>query len=277
MKVGTTVDFTAARDLEIAKHVGFACIDAQGLVNPEGKLHTLSEEEFARVVHDAKDTVNALGLEVSQLHGPWRWPAQDETAEKRAEWLTFCERAIYACSVLGCKHMVIHPLMPFGNAEPDPVLVREMNRDFFKTLCAYGERYGVLICVENMPFGEQGLARVAPLLEFVKEIDSPFLRICLDTGHCSRLGGSPAEAVRLLGKEYLAVLHVHDNDGEKDRHWEPGLGIIDWEDFMHALVEIGFEGTLSMELAHSYSVDVERTVYFSRIAEVARKLVAYIE
>lgn len=277
MKIGTTVEITSKTDFEIVKRMGFSCFDAQGLVNPEGHLYALSEAEFERTVLESKEAVDALGLEVSQLHGPWRWPAEDDTEEKRAHWLTLCERAIRACELLGCKHFVIHPLMPFGREETDAAFVRQINRDFFKKLCALGARHGVVICVENMPFAEQSLARVAPLLDFVKEIDSPWLRICLDTGHCSRLGGSPAEAVRLLGKEYLAVMHVHDNDGEADRHWEPGLGVIDWRDFMAALVEIGFEGTLSMEIAHRYSIDVERNAYFARIAELAKGLVAYAE
>ncbi len=275
MKIGTTVTFTDVKDLERVKNAGFQCIDAQGLVNPESALYSLSKEEFEKVVRDAKAAIDAEELEVSQLHGPWRWPAQDDSPEKREKWLSLCERAIWASSMLGCKHFVIHPLMPFGDAEPDPVLVRDLNRAFFKTLCILGETYGVVICVENMPFGEQSLARVAPMLEFVKEIDSPWLRVCLDTGHCACLGGSPAEAVRLLGKDYLAVLHVHDNDGEKDRHWDPGLGVIDWEAFMDALVEIGFEGTVSLELGYRYSLGVERNTYLCRIVELARRLIAY--
>ena len=277
MKIGTTVEITSKNDFEIIKRMGFSCFDAQGLVNPEGYLYTLSDAEFEKTVRDTKETVDALGLEASQLHGPWRWPAEDDTEEKRAHWLTLCARAIRACELLGCKHFVIHPLMPFGSEERDAAFAREINRDFFKKLCVLGEAHGVVICVENMPFAEQSLARVAPLLDFVKEIDSPWLRICLDTGHCSRLGGSPAEAVRLLGKEYLAVMHVHDNDGKADRHWEPGLGVIYWRDFMAALVEIGFEGTLSMEIAYRYSIGVERDAYFARIAEVARGLTAYAE
>jgi sugar phosphate isomerase/epimerase len=166
--------------------------------------------------------------------------------------------------------------MPFGEEETDAAYVRALNLEFFRTLCAYGETYGVIICVENMPFGKQQLARVAPLLEFVKEVDSPWLRVCLDTGHCACLGDDPIEAVRLLGDK-LAVLHVHDNDGKGDRHWFPGLGIIDWEAFMHALVEIGFEGALSLEVGYRYFKELERDEYFAKISETAKRLHSYIE
>ena len=78
-------------------------------------------------------------------------------------------------------------------------------------------------------------------------INHPLFKICLDTGHCAVFGESPADAVRLIGKEYLRVLHVHDNDGKNDRHWLPYNGVIDWADFSLALAEIGYEGTLSLE------------------------------
>ena len=72
-----------------------------------------------------------------------------------------------------------------------------------------------------------------------KETDSDIFRVCIDTGHSNACGESPAEAVRMLGKEYLGALRVHDNDGTKDTHWLPGQGTIDWEDFSNALAEMG--------------------------------------
>ncbi len=50
----------------------------------------------------------------------------------------------------------------------------------------------------------------------------------------------------MAGKD-LAVLHVHDNHGESDEHLALHQGIIDWEDFCQALVDIGFDGVFSME------------------------------
>ena len=85
------------------------------------------------------------------------------------------------------------------------------------------------------------------VLDFVKSFDTPNLRMCLDTGHAAVFGIGPGEVLRQVGKEYLACLHVHDNDGEGDRHWVPYTGVIDWADFSRALHEIGFGGALSLE------------------------------
>ena len=83
-------------------------------------------------------------------------------------------------------------------------------------------------------------------LEFIRRINSDNFKLCLDTGHELSLGLSPAEAVRLAGKD-LQVLHVHDNDGNRDRHLIPGMGVADWMDFYKALNEVGFDGVFSLE------------------------------
>ena len=98
-----------------------------------------------------------------------------------------------------------------------------------------------------MPFTKLILSTPVQVLDFVKEFDSPWFRVCLDTGHAAVFGLSPADAARMIGKDRLACLHVHDNDGRGDYHWLPFRGVIDWEDFSRALREIGFEGSLSLE------------------------------
>ena len=122
-----------------------------------------------------------------------------------------------------------------------------MNREFFSRLVDLAKEYGVVVALENMPFTKLILSTPEQVLGFVKEFDSPWFRVCLDTGHAAVFGLNPADTVRLLGKEYLSILHVHDNDGRRDLHWLPYFGVIDWADFSRALTEIGFEGTVSLE------------------------------
>ncbi|MBR7063270.1 MAG: sugar phosphate isomerase/epimerase, partial [Clostridia bacterium] len=49
------------------------------------------------------------------------------------------------------------------------------------------------------------------------------------------------------GRDYLRVLHVHDNNGVGDFHWLPETGVIDWDNFSRALRDIGFTGVFSLE------------------------------
>ena len=42
------------------------------------------------------------------------------------------------------------------------------------------------------------------------------------------------------------TLHVSDFDGVDERHWMPGKGIVDWNDVIAALVEVGYEGPFTL-------------------------------
>ena len=57
----------------------------------------------------------------------------------------------------------------------------------------------------------------------------------------------PNITVYRLGKNIIH-LHVSDNDGVTNVHWRPGMGKIDWVAMFQALKDIGFNGTVSIEL-----------------------------
>lgn len=144
--------------------------------------------------------------------------------------------------------MVIHPIMPFGGeSEPDTERMWDINYEFMRKLADAGQAYGVTVCFENMPFRALSLSSPESVLKFVKTLNHPFFKICLDTGHCAVLGISAGESVRRIGKEYLKTLHIHDNDGIADRHMPPYTGVIDWENFSSALSDIDFDGVASLE------------------------------
>ena len=86
-------------------------------------------------------------------------------------------------------------------------------------------------------------------MRLVKAVDHPYLRVCLDTGHANVVKPDPAEAVRIIGKDYLKILHVHGNDGTEDMHLNPGHpdDTVDWASFTAALKEIDFDGVVNLE------------------------------
>lgn len=66
------------------------------------------------------------------------------------------------------------------------------------------------------------------LLNIVKSVDDPRLRLCLDVGHVNAYSHVPAEEwIRAWGAR-LSHAHVHNNDGSADTHsklWEGSLPI----------------------------------------------------
>lgn len=164
-------------------------------------------------------------------------------------------KAVRATAILNCPYMVIHPIMPFGwKQDPDPELLWNMNYEFMGRLADVGKEYGVTVCFENMPMPALSIATPEAVMRFVKTLDHPNFKVCFDTGHCAVFGTSAGDAVRMLGKDLMRVLHVHDNDGHRNCHWRPYTGIIDWDDFSNALTEIGFDGSMSLETYVPHSV-----------------------
>lgn len=253
MKTGITLPsytmlYGFEQGLKRLKAHGYDCVDYQDFIDTNNSIFQLDEDDFKKELLKVKDAVTNAGLEISQSHGPWRWPIQDATPEDRAERFEKMAKAIRGTALLGCKNYVIHAIMPFGCASVEKAdLMWDMNYEFMGRLCKIAEDNDVIICFENLPFPKLSLAYVTGVLKFVKNMALPNFKVCLDTGHCTITKESPADAVRLLGKEYLQTLHVHDNNGVNDCHWIPYTGVIDWGDFAKALQEINFEGTVSLE------------------------------
>ena len=253
MKIGIRNDYYCnkygfEKGLERLKNHGYEGIDYGGFENTETELFKMNAQEFEECIKKQSNEIEKQGLTVYQAHGPWRWPPRDFMPEDRAERFEKMKRSIEGTAILGCKNIVIHPLMPYTwEDEGHEKETWEINLEFMGRLCQVARENDVVICFENMPMPNFSLASVSQILKFVKMIDDDYFKVCLDTGHAQVCGLSPYEAVRLIGKDYLRALHVHDNDGVRDYHWHPFNGVIDWPEFGKTLDEIDFEGFLSLE------------------------------
>lgn len=231
------------------REFGFECIDFE-LVNTECAPYTMTDKEADELLLKERKAFEDAGLEISQVHGPWRYPPQDFEEADRKERMEKMKKSICFCSVLGCKNWVVHPIMPFGTEEigtGNEKKTWDMNLEFMTELLKTAKEYDVTICLENMPMTKFSLATPERILEFVKTMDDEHFKICLDTGHVSVFDNlSLGEEIRKLGS-YINVLHVHDNKCGIDLHLPPYFGVIDWADFTAALKEIDFGGSISLE------------------------------
>ena len=226
--------------------LGYECADLQTFVNTDTEWFSAPDREarWREIGLIARDA----GIAISQTHGPWRFPPRDADEADRAERFEKMSLALEGTAAVGAPVMVVHNIMPFGCEDnPEPARFMDLNRDFFSRLLAKARSCGVTIALENMPFPGLILSSPAQILSFAREFHSPYMKVCLDTGHAAVLGWGAGDSVRLIGKDDLSCLHVHDNDGKRDLHWLPYQGVIDWADFSRALIEIGYEGSVSLE------------------------------
>lgn len=258
---------------KMLKNIGYDCVD----MGISEKLLTLDEAEFIQTFSEWRRMAEDAGIEISQVHGPWRWPPEDSTPENRAERMEKMCSSIRATALLGCKHWVIHPIMPFGIEDLENGKAQEtwdLNLAFMKELLVTAKENDVTICLENMPMRKFSLATPADILRFVKAINDEHFKICLDTGHVAIFRDiSLADSVRELGDE-IRTIHVHDNDGRYDLHRMPHYGIIDWEDFGKALREIQYQGVFSLETAPAKGLPLEAAeLIYEAMAVMAKKII----
>ena len=237
------------RFLKLAQQ-GFSAVD-YGMTNTETELYTMSLSDLEQKMLAEKAAAAEAGIEISQVHGPWRYPPPDSTEELRQERMEKMKKSIWATRILGCKYWVVHPIMPYGTSDLDTGDAQktwDLNIEFMSELLAYAKSQDVTICLENMPMRRFSIATPSAILKFVKTMNDEHFKICLDTGHVAVFPDlSAGDAVRELGKE-IKIFHIHDNPGNSDAHMWPTKGITNWEDFVKALKEIDFQGVFSLEI-----------------------------
>ena len=254
---------------------GFSAID-YNMSNTRNALYAMDDSEFEQKILAETAAAQAAGLEIFQVHGPWRSPPKDATVEDRREWMEIMKRSIYGTHLMGCKYWVIHPIMPYGPLDLDteyPQKTWDLNLEFMTELLQYAKEQDVTICLENLPMRKFSMAHPEQILKFVKTINDEHFKICLDTGHAALFPEvSLGDMVRKMGSE-IKVLHVHDNTGDRDFHMWPTKGIIDWPGFMKALKEIGFQGVFSLETAPDINLECQPYASaFRELCELAKKV-----
>ena len=232
---------------KMARH-GYRGVDHNAFVDTTTELFNLEEDAYRLELERQADILQSFHISTVQTHGPWRYPPQDITKEDREERFSVMTKSIRGTAYLNSPFMIIHPLMPYGENSPQhPEIVYDINLEFMYRLAEYGREWGVTVCYENMPFPDFPISRPDDIASFARTLNHPNFKVCLDTGHSLVCGIQPSDAVRMIGGDLLATLHIHDNDGTADKHQLVGDGIMDFGAFVRALDEVSFRGAINLE------------------------------
>ena len=102
---------------------------------------------------------------------------------------------------------------------------------------------GVQIVLENVLETEP-----AWLLDIVKGVDDPRLRMCLDIGHVNAYSSIPVLAWLEDCAPYISHFHVHNNDGTRDQHNALHDGSIPMKEFLLRAEALCPDATFTFEL-----------------------------
>ncbi len=235
------------------KQHGFDAVDFS-MSDSHSLLYTMESSNIEKVILHHKDLAQKAGVEISQVHGTWRYPPRDLQPSDRRERMEKMKKSIYLTSLLGCKYWVVHPLIPYGTDDLENKCHKktyQINYDYFKELVETAKDYGITICLENMPWHKFSLSKPEEIIKLIKDIKDDHFKMCLDTGHMNVFHDLDIEKELKRCEKYLRVLHVHDSIGKIDAHLLPFCGRFDFNSFAHALKKINFDGVFSFETAPS--------------------------
>lgn len=163
--------------------------------------------------------------------------------EKRIRALEFLYPLIDKAANIGIKKFIIHPSYePIGDDEREVKL--QASKKSLKALAEYVDKFGGVICVEDLPRSCLG-HDVAEMLSLVSADDR--LRICFDVNHLlEQFGCTHSDFVAALGDRIVTV-HMSDYDFVDEKHFFCGNGDIDWDELIGLLEGVGYDGPFLYE------------------------------
>lgn len=213
-----------------------------------------SEKEVMDFYAPARKAAERHGIGIHQVHAPF--PCYVKDADAQESLMQALSMSVAATHALGATHIIVHPAYLAYAEGLTPEQEWAINRALYLGLAPALRKYNVTCCLENMFTKHRGrvMASVcADPHDAVRYIDDlndlaqdKLYAFCLDTGHAQLCSQDVGRYVRVLGHR-LEALHVHDNDGLDDKHLHPYMGLIDWDGFLAALGETGYDGVMSFE------------------------------
>lgn len=211
------------------------------------------------------EAVARAGMHYDTIHAPFKhindlWSPGEE-GEAMLKTLTDCLDACARCDI---PVMIAH----LSSGENAPC-INDVGHARLDRLVEHAGRVGVRIAFEN----QRKLANIAFVFEQYGAL--PQVGFCWDVGHEACF--SPGRAYMPLFGQYLCALHLQDNlcEYNRDRHFIPFDGLIDFHSAARQIRDSGFTGTLMLEVlrknSHRYD-ELTPEQYYARAFAAAEKL-----
>jgi sugar phosphate isomerase/epimerase len=147
--------------------------------------------------------------------------------KRRIEAMDEIKRALELAELLPFRFLVQH----LGNSgEEFDERKFEAGITSVEHLRAFAKPLGVTVLVENIP---NEMSTPERLIEFIRAAHFDDVGVCFDFGHAHIMSTVP-QAFEVL-KQHIRSTHTHDNLRDRDAHFWPGDGSIDWREAMELL------------------------------------------
>ena len=208
-----------------------------------------SDEKWLDIVKDLRDYAEGLDMKFVQAHSPNAAVLTPDRWEREVFW---GKRSLEICRAFDIPQVVVHAAYTSS-----PVCKEswyDLNTRFYRELLPTAEETGVMMLTENtthanLKEGRFYLYTGADMVEYIEHVNHPLLEAVWDTGH-GTTEGSQYDNIVALGK-HLKGLHVHDNNGKADEHTMPYTGVLNLDQVMNGLLDVGYEGYFTFEVLNA--------------------------
>ncbi len=197
-------------------------------------------------IRDLKQCADDNGIILTAGYGPTKeqnlCSSDPEVVEKAMEFFKMILPKLQKMDIhiLGgglYSYWPLDPTLPMDKEKDTERAIKNMKR-----LSVVAEDCGVVLGMEVLNRFEGYIMNTcAEGLAFIRQVDSPNVKVMLDTFHMNIEEDNIGAAIRLAGKD-LCHLHL----GEQNR-LVPGKGSLPWQEIGQALRDISYEGCAVME------------------------------
>ena len=196
------------------------------------------DREFPAVDKAVRKKIEGIGGLL--LHAPFNelFPCAIDPKARELAASRF-RQAIDLAKAYGAKKVILH-----GGYNPwiyYPVWYVERSVAFWKDFL--WEDPGVELVLENVLETDP-----AWLLDIVKGVNDPRLRMCLDIGHVHAYASIPVMEWLEKCAPWIGHFHIHNNDGTADRHCALFEGSISMADLLRRAEQLCPDATFTLEL-----------------------------
>jgi D-psicose/D-tagatose/L-ribulose 3-epimerase len=113
----------------------------------------------------------------------------------------------------------------------------------------YAASLGLEVAIELEPFKLSIVNHADKMVDYLDQVNHTAVKANLDISHLHLSNSPPASIHNLKGR--IAHVHVSDCDGLKHGDLPPGRGVVDFAPYFKEVKNVGFDGTISIELEYS--------------------------
>lgn len=201
-------------------------------------------ERVRELKHLVPKMVRDIGLDLESIHVPYsncndllseNAEIRDPAIKLHTEWIDDCNRHEVPI-------MVMH--VTLGKQPPE---LSDAGLDAYASLVRHAESSSVCIAIENTRVNQH-------IDSILGTFDSSSLGFCYDVSHDFLYSEKPGELLNTHA-DRLVSTHLADTDGNLDRHWLPGKGIINYADVLQCFPVETYRGALMLEVSSGRKIN----------------------